>query len=455
MQTGNQTALRRELTLFDAAAIIIGIMIGSGIFFIPTYVFGRAGAPGLALLVWVAAGVVSVLSGLCYAELGAALPKAGGSYVYLKQAFGPMWAFLNTWTSFLIGGPGSIAALAVAFATYTSFFLSLSALGVKLLAIGAVVFLTAINIIGVRQGALVQRIFTVAKVIPIIVIIVFGLIRGQVGEFTPLLPQAGGGSLVGAFGMAMIAALWAFTGWANVNSVAEELKNPARDLPRAMMLGVGGVTLLYLLFNVALLKVMPMADIVANNRPAAVAATTLFGSIGGAVIAGGALISIFGSTNGCVLAFPRNYFAMARDGLFWGRLAEISPRYGTPVVSLLSSAALSIVLILSGSFDQLTNLVVFSGMIFTTMVVASLFVLRRTMPDLPRPYRVVGYPVVPIVVLLLNLWLLFNTLMEDPRTSLIGLVVPLLGIPVYYWFSRRNAARLNSAAAVLEPGNDD
>lgn len=453
MNNGNQTALRRELTLFDAAAIIIGIMIGSGIFFIPTYVFGRAGAPGLALLVWVVAGAVSILSGLCYAELGAALPQAGGEYVYLKKAFGPLWAFLNTWTGFLIGGPGSIAALAVAFATYTSFFLPMSALGIKLLGIVTVIFLTAINIIGVRQGALVQRIFTVAKIIPILAIAVVGLVRGQVGDFSPLLPAAGTGSMVSAFGLAMIAALWAFTGWANVNSVAEEMKNPTRDLPRAMILGVGGVTLLYLLFNVALLKVMPMADVVATQTPAAAAATSLFGSIGGAVIAGGALISIFGSTNGCVLAFPRNYFAMSRDGLFFKSLAQINPRYGTPVVSLLASAALSIVLIMSGSFSQLTNLVVFSGMIFSTMVVASLFVLRRTMPTLHRPYRVWGYPVVPILVLALNAWLLVNSLLEDPRTSLIGLVVPVLGIPVYYWFSRQHSATISSAGAAGQAGN--
>lgn len=454
MNNGNQTALRRELTLFDAAAIIVGIMIGSGIFFIPTYVFGRAGAPGLALMVWVVAGVISVLSGLCYAELGAAMPKAGGEYVYLKEAFGPLWAFLSTWTGFLIGGPGSIAALAVAFATYTSFFLSLSAVGVKLLAIGAVVFLTFINILGVRQGALVQRVFTVAKVIPILAIIVFGLLRGHVNDFTPLLPAAGNGSMVSAFGLAMIAALWAFTGWANVNSVAEELKNPTRDLPRAMILGVGGVTLLYLLFNVALLKVMPMASIIANAKPAAVAATTLFGTIGGAVIAGGALISIFGSTNGCVLAFPRNYFAMSRDGLFFKRLAEINPRYGTPVASLVVSAALSILLILSGTFSQLTTLVVFSGMLFSTLVVGSLFVLRRTMPHLHRPYRVWGYPVVPIVVLLLNIWLLVNSLLEDPKSSFIGLLVPVIGIPVYYWFSRRNAVQIASSRATEQFGND-
>ena len=454
MNNGNQPALRRELTLFDAAAIIVGIMIGSGIFFIPTYVFGRAGAPGLALMVWVVAGAISILSGLCYAELGAAMPRAGGAYVYLKEAFGPLWAFISTWTGFLIGGPGSIAALAVAFATYTSFFLSLSAVGIKLLAIGAVVFLTAINILGVRQGALVQRIFTVAKVIPILAIIVFGLLRGHVNDFTPLLPVSGSGNMVSAFGLAMIAALWAFTGWANVNSVAEELKNPTRDLPRAMILGVGGVTLLYLLFNVALLKIMPMASIIATQKPAAVAATALFGTIGGSVIAGIALISIFGSTNGCVLAFPRNYFAMSRDGLFFKRLAEINPRYGTPVPSLVVSAALSIVLILSGSFSQLTTLVVFSGMIFSTMVVASLFVLRRTMPNLHRPYRVWGYPVVPIVVLLLNFWLLFNSLMEDPRTSLIGLVVPVIGIPVYYWFSRRNAVQIANSRATGQFGND-
>ncbi len=427
--------LRRELSLFDAMTIIIGIMIGSGIFFIPTFVFIRAGAPGMALLVWVVAGIISMLSGLCYAELGAAMPKAGGSYVYLKEAFGPLWGFLSTWTGFLIGGPGSIAALAVAFATYSSFFINLSAMGIKLLSIGAVIFLTFINILGVKQGAWVQRIFTVAKLIPLFAIILFGLFNGTSGDFTPLFPEGSFAGTASAFGLALIAALWAYEGWGNVNSVAEEIKNPERNLPLAMILGVGGVTILYSLFNVALLRVMPVADIMSSNTPAADAAGLLFGGIGGLIITGGALISIFGSTNGCVLAFPRNYFALARDGLFFSQLATIHPSFGTPVISLIVSALLSIVLIISGTFSQLTTLVVFTGMIFSTMVVAGLFVLRRKQPDLSRPYRVWGYPIIPIMVLALNTALLLNTLINDPKSSLLGLIVPLIGIPVYMWFN--------------------
>lgn len=442
----NNPGLRRDLTLFDAISVIIGIMIGSGIFFIPTFVFDRAGSVGMALMVWVAAGVISILSGLCYAELGAAMPKAGGAYNYLREAFGPMWAFLSSWTGFLIGGPGSIAALSVAFATYTSFFIPLSGMGVKLLAVGAVAFLTFINILGVRQGALVQRIFTVAKVIPIIAIIVFGIVAGRTGEPISMISFTGGGGIA-AFGLALIAALWAFEGWANVNSLAEELKNPERNLPLSMILGVGGVTILYLLFNIALLRVMPVASIIATQKPAAEAAAILFGQIGGIIITGGALISIFGSTNGCVLAFPRNYFAMARDGLFLRSLSNIHPRYGTPVTSLLVSGALSIVLIATGTFSQLTTLVVFTGMVFTTMVIASVFILRRKYPNIHRPYKVWGYPIVPIVVLGLNLFLLVNSLMEDPTSSLVGLIVPVIGIPVYHWFSRVRAGAGNATMA--------
>ncbi|QOR36261.1 amino acid permease [Clostridium sp. 'deep sea'] len=261
--------LRRELGLFDAITIIIGIMIGSGIFFIPTFVFNRAGAPGMALMVWLVAGIISLVSGLCYAELGAAMPKCGGSYVYLKEAFGPIWGFLSTWTGFLVGGPGSIAALAVAFASYANFFLNISALGVKLLSIFAVIFLTAINIIGVKQGAWVQKVFTVAKVIPIVAIIAFGLMFGTSAEFSPLLPQGSLGSTASAFGLALIAALWAFDGWANVTTIAEEIKNPERNLPLSMVIGIGGVTLLYALFNIALLRVLPVASIINSNTPAA------------------------------------------------------------------------------------------------------------------------------------------------------------------------------------------
>lgn len=438
----NNTVLRRELTLFDAVSIIVGIMIGSGIFFIPTFVLDRAGAPGLALLVWVAAGVISVLSGLCYAELGAAMPQAGGAYVYLREAFGPLVAFTSTWSGFLIGGPGSIAALAVAFGTYAAFFLPLSGLGLKLFAVGTVVFLTAINIIGVRQGARLQNILTIAKIVPILAISIFGLLQGQVGDFTPIFPADSSGlSTVSSFGLALIAALWAFSGWANINSLAEELKNPSRDLPLAMILGVGGVTLLYCLFNFALLNVLPATSLVASATPAAAVAVALFGRVGGVVIAGGALISILGSCNGCILAFPRNYFAMSRDGLFFPQLGEIHPRFGTPVVASIASAAISIVLIMTGTFQQLTTLVVFSGMIYTTLAIAAVFVLRRKQPNLERPYRVWGYPLVPIFVLLLNAGLMLNSLLEDPRSSLIGLLVPALGIPAYYYFSRINKVK--------------
>ncbi len=439
-----KTVLRRELTLFDAVSVIVGIMIGSGIFFIPTFVLGRAGAPGLALLVWAAAGLISILSGLCYAELGAAMPQAGGAYVYLREAFGPIVAFASTWTSFLVGGPGSIAALAVAFATYTGFFLPMSGTALKVLAIGTVIFLTAINILGVKQGAKLQNLLTVAKIFPILAISIFGLLQGQARDFTPLLPPGDAMSTISSFGLALIAALWAFTGWANVNSLAEELKNPARNLPLAMILGVGGVTLLYTLFNFALLNVLPATTLMATETPAAAVATSLFGKVGGVIITGGALISILGSCNGCVLAFPRNYFAMARDGLFFRQLGEIHPRFGTPVAASLASALLSIILILSGTFEQLTTLVVFSGMIFTTLTVAAVFILRRKFPHMHRPYRVWGYPVVPIIVLVLNLGLMLNTLLDDPMSSLVGLVVPLLGAPAYFYFRKANKVDVES-----------
>lgn len=450
----NKTVLRRELTLFDAVSIIVGIMIGSGIFFIPTFVLGRAGAPGLALLVWGAAGVISVLSGLCYAELGAAMPQAGGVYVYLREAFGPLVAFTSTWSGFLIGGPGSIAALAVAFGTYAGFFLPLSGLGIKLFAVGTVAFLTAINVLGVRQGARLQNVLTVAKIVPILAISIFGLLQGQVGDFTPLLPDGSGLSTISSFGLALIAALWAFSGWANVNSLAEELKNPSRDLPLAMILGVGGVTLLYGLFNFALLNVLPASSLLATETPAAAVAVALFGKVGGVVIAGGALISILGSCNGCILAFPRNYFAMSRDGLFFPQLGEIHPRFGTPLVASVASAVISIVLIMSGTFQQLTTLVVFSSVIYTTLAIAAVFVLRRKRPDLQRPYRVLGYPVVPILVLMLNAGLMLNSLLEDPQSSLIGLLVPAFGIPAYYYFRRANKVA-NDTKLVVELAHND
>ncbi|MDW8800424.1 amino acid permease [Clostridium sp. A1-XYC3] len=431
------TELKREMGLFSAVSIIAGIMIGSGIFFIGSFVLQRSNnAPGFAMLVWLAGGVVSLLAGLCYAELGAAMPRSGGAYVYLREAFGPLVGFLQGWTFFWIGASGSIAALAVGLGTYFSNLYPLSPMAIKLFAVAVIIILTVINCLGIKFGSLIQNVFMIGKLIPILIIIALGFALG--GEHNPMTVSPGAGTgIAGTFAVALIASLWAYEGWTNLNTVAEEIKNPRKNLPLAMIIAITGVTAVYMLFNYALLKVLPVGVIASNANPGAAAAVKLIGSAGGILVTIGAFLSIFGSCNGCVLAFPRLYYAMAKDGIFFKWFEKIHPEYKTPVPALIASAVVSILLIFTGSFQQLTTMVVFSQWIFYILTICSVFVLRKKYPDMERPYKVWGYPILPILVILVSLFILVNTLITDPRSSLIGLIVPIVGVPVYYVFKNR------------------
>lgn len=427
------TELKREMGLFSAVSIIAGIMIGSGIFFIGSFVLSRSGmAPGFSLVVWIAGGIISLLAGLCYAELGAAMPRSGGAYIYLREAFGPLVGFLSGWTGFWVSCSGSISALAVGFATYFSKVFPMSAWGIKTLAIVVIIFLTIINIVGVKFGSWVQNIFMIAKLIPIILIVVLGFFMGTASN--PLTMSPGNGSVIGSFSIALIASLWAFEGWTNLNTVAEEIKNPKKNLPLAIIIAISGVTIVYTLFNFALLKILPAATIAADPNPGSAAAKVMLGAGGGVLVTVGAFISIFGSCNGCVLAFPRSYYAMAKDGIFFKSFGKINSKYKTPQPALIASAIVSILLIFTGTFEQLTTMVVFASWLFYILTIMSLFVLRKKYPNMERPYKVWGYPVLPIIVILVQGFILINTLIEDPRSSLYGLLVPLVGIPVYYLF---------------------
>lgn len=431
------TELKREMGLFSGASIIAGIMIGSGIFYIGSFVLQRSNrAPGFSLLVWITGGLVSLLAGLCYAELGAAMPRSGGGYIYLREAYGPLVAFLSGWTGFLVSASGSISALAVGLATYFSAFYPLSPWGIKIFAIAVIIILTVINCMGVKLGSIVQNIFMLGKLIPILLITVLGLIMGKADN--PMTMTPGSGSFIGPFAVALIASLWAYEGWTNLNTVAEEIKNPKKNLPLAIIIAITGVTAVYVLFNYALFRVLPVDTIIAADpKPGAVAAQQLLGGAGQTIFVIGAFVSILGSCNGCVLAFPRSYYAMAKDGIFFKWFGQVHPKYRTPVPALIASAVVSILLIFTGTFSQLTTMVVFAGWVFYTLTIVSVFILRRKYPDMERPYKVWGYPVLPILVVMVSLFILTNTLIEDPRSSLIGLIVPLVGIPVYFIFKNR------------------
>ncbi|MCE5195781.1 MAG: amino acid permease [Negativicutes bacterium] len=443
-----QTEFKREVGLFGGISVLGGIMVGSGIFYLGSYVLMRSGmSMGLSLLVWIIGGLITLLSGICYAELGAMMPKAGGSYVYLREAFGERIAFMSGINGFVLGSSGSIAALAIAFPNLLGSFFSISPLAGKAIAIGLIVLLSAINILGIKFGSFVQNIFLIAKLIPIAVILICGLLMGQQTPNLSLIPasQPSFVQLCGMIAFAVVATLWAYEGWTNLNTISEEIKNPHRNLPLAIILAITGVTLLYTLFNFAIYRVLPLDAIAAlfNSKSyflGTEVAGTLFGSTGRLLVSLTMAISVFGALNGCVMVFPRTYYAMAKDGLFFPSCAKLHETYKTPVNAQIASAVISILLVLSRNLDQLTSLVVFSAFIFNILIFYSVIVLRKKYPDLNRPYRVWLYPVSVILTMVIMFGLMINTLIEDPTTSLIGLVVPAAGFVLYEIIRRRKTA---------------
>lgn len=434
-----QQGLRKELGLFHSVSIVGGIMIGSGIFYVSTYVLERSGlSAGFAILAWVIAGLMSLMAALCYAELGTSMPQAGGTYNYISKAYGPGIGFSMGITDFFISQSGSISALAVGFTTYFSLLVPLTEWQIKGMAITIIVVLSLVNMMGVRKGGNLQSIFMIAKLVPIGIIIVCGLVMGKMNNPMDIVPGEGMNPL-SAFALAIVAALWAFDGWSSVYIVSEELKNPKRDLPRAVIIGVLGVTIVYVLFNLALLKVLPIDEIVATEAPGSMAAQAIFGKPGAVLVTVGALIAIFGSCNGCILAYPREYYAMARDKRFFKVFAKINPKTGTPVNAQLATMVVSSALILFGTFEQLTALVAFCAWIYYTLGVSSVYVFRKKYPDMERPYKVWGYPVLPAVTILLSLVVLVTTLWEDPMNSAIGVAIPVAGYILYHVYFKKQA----------------
>ena len=435
------TGLRKELGLFHSVSIVGGIMIGSGIFYVSTYVLSRSGlSAGFAVLAWVIAGLMSLMAALCYAELGTSMPQAGGTYNYISKAYGPGIGFSMGITDFFISQSGSISALAVGFSTYFSILVPLTEWQIKAMAIAIIVALSLINMAGVKKGGNVQGIFMIAKLVPIAIIIACGFIMGKMNNPMDIVPGQGLNPL-SAFALAIVAALWAYDGWSSVYIVSEELKNPKKDLPKAVTIGVLGVTLVYVLFNFALLKVLPIDEIVATEAPGTMAAEALFGRPGAVLVTVGALIAIFGSCNGCILAYPREYFAMARDKRFFKVFAKINPKTGTPVNAQIATMIVSSLLILFGTFEQLTALVAFCAWIYYTLGVSSVYVFRKKYPDMERPDKVWGYPVLPAVTILLSLVVLVTTLWEDPMNSVIGVVIPIAGYILYHVYFKKQAEK--------------
>lgn len=448
--------------------VMVGIVIGSGIFLTTGLIAKNLPSPGLILLVWVVGGILTLAGALTYAELGSSLPQAGGQYVYLREAYGPLCAFLFGWVVFLVYMSGGSAALAAAFAEYFGYFfpslsiqkilyskeilifgksLTFTLSAGQLVAVAAIIFLSIFNYIGLSYGKIIQNIFTVVKIGAILCFVILGFAIGKGQSFDLVLSPQGvdPGQLIVGFGIALVAVSWAFDGWNNVNFVAGEIKNPKRNIPLALIFGTIGVTILYVLVNYIYLYSLPIHEISGEIRIAEKSASALFGGEMGAVIASVVMISTFGALNGNILTAPRVYFAMAKDNLFFKKVGEVHPRYRTPGFSIIIQAIWASILTLSGTFEQLLTFVMFVAIIFWIAAALSVFTLRKKFPQLPRPYKTWGYPYVPVLFIITSMGILINTIIEKPAESLSGIFITLLGVPVYYYWKKvKGPAESNS-----------
>ena len=430
--------LRQTLTQRDLIFIVVGTVIGSGIFLTPGAVVRNAGSGGVALLVWIVGGLLSILGALTFAELGASKPESGGLYVYLRDAFGPALAFLFGWTMFLVIGSGSLATLGAAFPRYVSVFIPLSPIGARVVSVLMILAVAALNIRGTRQSANVQGVATAIKAGVLILLAVL-LIAFSEGGRAPQAwwpEQFNLGTFVSAV-TAMIGVLWAYEGWHYVSFSAGETIDPQRNFARGLVIGILLLVGIYVSANVGYFSALGIAGVAASDRVASDAASAVLGPWAARLLAGVILISIFSASNGLALTFPRIFYAMARDGLFFKRLANVHPKYGTPAAAIVATTAWSIVLVLTGSFEQLLTYVVFMSWAWFALAALSIFVFRRREPNLPRPFRTPGYPVTPILFVIAALVIVGNTVIARPRESLIGLGITIVGIPAYLWWRRR------------------
>jgi APA family basic amino acid/polyamine antiporter len=427
--------LPRKLGLLDATFIVIGIVIGSGIFLLPN-VIARSLPSGPAIIaVWVASGVLSYFGAQAYAELGAMMPATGGQYVYLREAYGPGCAFLCGWVFVLAVLPGGIAFLAVGFSIYLDHFIPLTAALRTIVSLALVAALSAINYIGVREGAWVQRVFTSLKIAGLVLLIsaamfVPGHAMGAVNRSAQTFSYSG-------IGVTMAACLMAYNGWSYLSFVAGEVTNPQRNLPRALGLGMGAVMVLYVSANIAYMNVMTVPEIAATERVGAAVAERLMGPGGASALSAVVLLSIIGAINGGILTGARIPFAQARDGLFFSRFGDIHPRFETPAFSIAVQGLWAGVLIVTGSYETLFTYTILSAWIFYTMSVAAVRVLRRRAPNAPRPYRMWGYPATLWMFLVVSAWFLVDALVTQPKPSIYALLLTAAGIP-FYFIWRRN-----------------
>jgi APA family basic amino acid/polyamine antiporter len=436
-----RASLARRLGLRDLVLIVVGTVIGSGIFLVPGTVLRQTGGNvTVAFLVWVVAGILSLLGALTYAEMGAAKPDAGGLYVYIRDAFGPLPAFLYGWTAFFVIGSGSVATLAVAFTAYLRQLIPVSPVAAKAVAVIVIVILMAVNVRGVRQGSDVQNVTTAIKTGAII--IMSAVLLASDGDGASAAPIASPDtSMITGVGLAMIGVLWAYEGWQYATFSAGETVDPQRTFPRAMVVGTVFLIAIYLLANAAYLAALGTGGVMASERVAADAVSAAIGPGAAKVIATIILISMFSAANGITLTAPRLYYSMARDRVFFAKLAEVHPRFGTPALAIVASSLWAMLLALTGTFEQLLTYVVFVGWIFYALGGLAIFVYRRRYAGMPRPFRTPGYPFTPILFVASAAAIVINTIVSQPGRAAIGLGLVLLGVPAYFAWRARSGER--------------
>jgi amino acid transporter len=443
--------LRRQLGLLDSTMINIGTIIASAIFIVPSAIASDLHATGPAMLVWVVGGVVSLLGALSVAELGAALPEAGGQYVYLTRAYGPVWGYLYGWSSGIVINPASIAAIAVGFATYLGFFIPLSGQGIKLAAVLSIVALTALNSLGVKLGAITQDVLTLIKIglVGALIATAFALPGGTFANFAPVWSDAPLADQIAPFGVALVGVLWAYDGWIEITYVGGEVTDPGRNLPRSILLATVVAMVLYCLASASFAYVLSPAKVAASSLVASDAAQVTLGRAGAALVAVAIMIATLGSNNGIVLTAARIPYAMARDGLLPRWLAGVHPRFVTPVPSLVAQGVVAIALTWistepswKDTYTRLFTYVVLAEFVFYAMSCGAVLVLRRRAPDLPRPYRAWGCPVTPVIFIAFSLWLVGNAAFQQPLDAAVGATLILAGLPLYflrrYWAGARH-----------------
>lgn len=448
--TETKPKLQAKLNLFDATLLVIGSVIGSGIFLTTGIIAQSLPSPVMILMVWIVGAVLCLFGGLTLAELGAMMPDAGGQYIYLREAYGKSAAFLYGWTTFLVLQTGGIAALAVGFAEYLSYFIPTLGLdrmimgpvsSGQLVAVISILILTIINYYGVKTGSSVQNFFTLLKLAAIFILVIAGFFFA--GKDTQVVDQSGsiglpsGMPLFSAIGVAFIAVLWTFDGWYAVNTVASEIKNPGRNIPWSLIAGLSLIGLVYLLVNMFYISVLPVSKMAGVVRIGQEATTAAFGQGAGASMNGLILISILGCLSATILFGPRVFYAMAADGIFFKSFARVHPQHHTPGNAIIWQGIWSSLLCLTGTYEELFTYVTFTVVVFFVAATLAIFRLRKIRPNANRPYKTWGYPIIPAVFGLAMLLIAGNSLIEKPIESFIGLLIMLAGLPVYYYWSKK------------------